>query len=1254
MTSQAFRRGIVMTLAMIISFGQTSFAVRPGLTWRPSPPFPSSRENSLHKADPAASRRATESYCRLPLSFEANDGQFDAQVKFASHSAGYSLALTQTGAVFALRHGEASLDLRMGFAGATPHARIEGVDPLPGKSNYLVGSDQTKWRTGVAAYAKVRYREIYRGIDAVFYGDLSERGRQLEYDFIVAPGADPREIELSFDGAERMNIDRNGDLVLRTAGGEIRHHKPAIYQEVNGERKTVKGGFVIRNPRSAIRNRRVGFRIARYDRSLPLVIDPYVLYFATFLGGSSSDAGNAIAVDKDGSVYVAGSTFSTDFPGSKTVQVALKGKSDAFVAKINAKGTALLWTTYLGGSEIDSARRIAFDADGAIYLAGTTQSSDFPLLNPIQAAYAGGGDSFIAKLRADGAALLYSSYLGGKGFDNLSFAAVDPSGALIVAGTTGSNDFPTLNALQAENAASPVYRSDDGGRAWSRFGAGLPPAQVRQIAFDPKSSATFFAATEAGVYKSTNGGMNWIATGLGRKSYRLAIDPVTPTTLYAATVDPLVELFKSEDGGATWKSIHNGLGPVYIIDIVINPKTPTTLYLAAGRKVFRSTNGGDSWTGFDLGLDVEDYVNTLAIDPVSPNRVYAGGKFGIFRSLDGGVTWRLSSNGFKAVPVIEQLLFDPANPVVLYAAINKFDEYFQRINDAFLYKSLDGGENWVPADAVATGKFPGVLFELAIDPFSPETLYAIGSTGGVSELYKRPAGADRWQRIQGAELPGEAIFLSLDPRIAGRIYTGFGVTNLVDAFVTKINPSGTALIYSTYLGGVRAEGLDGMALDAAGDVYLMGFTLSTNFPTTPGAYRSKVENCSYAMIFVSKLMANGRSLAYSTYIGCGYGSELRVDASGNAYFVQSYSLLVKLNQAGSDLVYARQMNHTWYGLTGLSVSPSGRACVAGCIGLPPVNPIGSYTRFECRAVEYDEQSNETPNSCLAGGVTDARGNVYTLGDPNRYPFDSSPRGTTPGVFQPRPADFSDVYITRYALVPGVQPASAANYKPSVAPGSLAVLFGSGLARTSQAATTTPLPTELAGVRVGIVPAENTVTYAPLLFVSPTQINFQLPDAQTAKATIFVSLDGEPVAAAPIAPLAVAPGLFTANANGRGPAAAFALRVRADGSRRNEPVARFDPALRQFVTTPIDLGPEDDQVFLVLFGTGWRYRSLMGAVTVTIGGLAAPVTYAGAQPSLIGVDQINVQLPRSLAGKGEVDVVVTVDGKIANTANVNIK
>jgi hypothetical protein len=258
--------------------------------------------------------------------------------------------------------------LRMKLRHANPAAKVTGVDELLGTSNYFIGNDPTKWRTNVPTYAKVKYEGIYSGIDLVYYGNQ----RQLEYDFIVAPGADPHRIALDVSGAKRIRRDAQGDLVLKVGEGEIRWHKPVVYQEKNGTRQLIAAHYAITN------TIRVGFELAKYDASTSLYIDP--LLYSTYLGGSGTDYGFAIAVDGSGNAYVTGRTNSTNFPKMNPLQPIYGGGDwDAFVAKINPTGSALVYSTYLGGSSFDASQGIAVDNAGNAYVTGSTGSTDFPV-----------------------------------------------------------------------------------------------------------------------------------------------------------------------------------------------------------------------------------------------------------------------------------------------------------------------------------------------------------------------------------------------------------------------------------------------------------------------------------------------------------------------------------------------------------------------------------------------------------------------------------------------------------------------------------------------------------------------------------------------------------------------------------------------------------------------------------------------------------------------------------------------------------
>ena len=310
--------------------------------------------------------------------------------------------------------------ISMRLMGEALGTKVAGTDQLPGTSNYLIGNDPKKWRRNVPNYAKVKYSEVYPGVDLLYYGN---QGGELEYDFVVAPGADPAAIRFALSGAEnepqgqskerklKFKIDLQGDLVIKTRDGEVRFHKPVIYQTAvnEGQRATVDGHYTWRG------GNQVGFKIGAYDHSKPLFIDP-VLSYATYLGGSVEDAGAAIAVDSSGNAYLAGATSSADFPTANPIQATCNGGSgcanggDVFVAKLSANGSALLYSTFLGGSGLDEGNGIAVDSSGNAYVTGFTESTDFPTVNPIQTTNAAqtGETGFIAKLNADGSALLYS------------------------------------------------------------------------------------------------------------------------------------------------------------------------------------------------------------------------------------------------------------------------------------------------------------------------------------------------------------------------------------------------------------------------------------------------------------------------------------------------------------------------------------------------------------------------------------------------------------------------------------------------------------------------------------------------------------------------------------------------------------------------------------------------------------------------------------------------------------------------------
>jgi hypothetical protein len=427
------------------------------------------------------------------LAFEPNRGQTDTRVHYLARASGYTAFLDANGATFALRGaGPGQAALRMRLVGADPAAAATPADELPGKVNYITGAGPAHDRTNIPTYGSVRYAGVYPGVDLVYRGNEGH----LEYDFVVAPGADPDVVTLAFEGADSTAIDEQGVLVLHAGGGELRQPAPVVYQEHEGRRQPVTGRWV------QARGREVGFRVGSYDRARPLVIDP-VLHYSSYLGGTGDDAVNRVALDTAGSVYVAGVTTSPDFPGAPAREggyvaafvtklgaggqvvystylldtddrgatgIAVdaagnayvtgqtgawhpSGRFDAFVAKLGAAGTVEPPAGYFftfGGDTLDWGQRIAVDAAGQAYVVGVTLGGSFPVTEQVfQATPAGDMDGFVAKVNATGDALVYATLLGGSALDSANGIALDAAGYAYVTGSTESADFPvTANAFQ--------------------------------------------------------------------------------------------------------------------------------------------------------------------------------------------------------------------------------------------------------------------------------------------------------------------------------------------------------------------------------------------------------------------------------------------------------------------------------------------------------------------------------------------------------------------------------------------------------------------------------------------------------------------------------------------------------------------------------------------------------------------------------------------------------------------------------------
>ncbi len=589
----------------------------------------------ITRGDPAVQSRLAASYGKLPLSFELNAGQTDASVRFLSRGPGYALFLTGNAAVLSLakrrdpqtkKPGLASLfnrpqapepisapaAFRMILAGANPKATITGLDELPGKSNYFIGNDPAKWRTNVPTYAKVKYQNVYRGIDLVYYGNP----QQLEYDFVVAPGADPKAISLdvaairsSLDGGRTVppRIDANGDLVIPAGEDDVRLHKPVVYQAAvnhgakGSARHFVDGKYVVKG-----RNR-VSFEVASYDPGKTLVIDP-VLVYSTYLGGSNYDDGFGIAVDSAGSAYVTGATLSSDFPTASPLQPSFRGTrnlGDAFVAKLSAAGSALVYSTYLGGTNGERGAGIAVDSGGNAYITGSTGSPDFPTAHPIQVALTGPADAFVVKLNSTGSALVYSTFLGGSSFDEGFGIAADPAGNAYVTGQTLSPDFPTAPALQAV------------------FGGGISAGNAFVAKLNPNGSALVYSTYLGGSGGDTAGDTGWgIAVDPSGNAY---VTGGTGSTDFP-TADPL-------------QAVPNGFGDAFVAKL--NPTGSALVY---------STYLGGSNSDIGSGIAVDSAGNAYVTGRTfSPDFPTASPLQAVYGGVEDGFVAKLNPTGSALV-----------------------------------------------------------------------------------------------------------------------------------------------------------------------------------------------------------------------------------------------------------------------------------------------------------------------------------------------------------------------------------------------------------------------------------------------------------------------------------------------------------------------------------------------------------------------------------------------------------------------------
>ena len=816
-------------------------------------------------ADESLQRRVHEAMANLPMSFEANRGQTDRRVKFLARGAGYALFLTRNSAVMAFPPTQAPAArpqippapyalprvtpepqiaatasqrtesvLNMRLWGASASARVEGVDKQEAQSNYFIGNDPSKWHRRIPNFARVRYAAVYPGIDLVYYGNQ----KQLEYDFVVKPEADPRSIELSFGAGPEgqvaipLRIDGRGNLIATLNSNEVLLRRPVVYQPATqAQQKTeIEGNFVLKG------NGRVGFELSSYDRTRALIIDP-VLSYSTYIGGSDEDIAYGVTYGvRYGQVIVAGTTRSADFPTVDPIysfhggSCGVRPCRDLFVTRFNPLLTKLTFSTYIGGSNDDVTYQVAQDTSGDIFLTGYTLSTDFPIVGrAVQRTFGGGsvtGDAFVVQVESAGFYLQYSSYLGGSGDDVGYSIQLDAAANAYVVGATNSTNFPVKNGSYQTKCGLTA-----GGDCSTAFLSvlnqpGLPPGTGY-------------------IYSTYLGGSG----GLGEAAYGVALDSNNNAYVAGITGSPN---FPTTTGAFRTKCGTDGLcnGSYDGFVTKVNP---------AGTGLVYSTFLGGS--GYD-------YLSGIAVDK-GGNAYVAGGT---------------TSNDFPVSASAPQKTYGGASPgCVPSSATICGDVTISKLNATGTklgYSTYLGGSG---------DESPG--FSMAID--SRGNAFVTGFTDSADFPQIRPL-----QAFGGG--PG-------------------------DAFLVAVNPSGDAFTYSTYLGGNGWDFGYHTATDPSGNVYVGGGTTSTDFKLTAHATQTKCGtdgtcNGGLADVFMVKVIFSA-DMAVSNHAPASV-------ASGRTI---RYSITAKNN--GPDPASAVAVSDvTPAGTTFNSVTTNGGTCTAPSVG----------------------------------------------------------------------------------------------------------------------------------------------------------------------------------------------------------------------------------------------------------------------------------------------------------------------------------
>jgi uncharacterized protein (TIGR03437 family) len=1016
---------------------------------------------------------------RAPMTFEPNVGQFSAPVKFSAHASNYDVWLSGTSVLldFCSSAGTAwscrdSKEVAFDFLGGNKSAEIVPIDELATRTSYFVGS-RNRWLRGVPHYRRLVFKNLYRGVDVEYHTD----GRELQFDLLIQPGADPRVIRMDVRGADNVRITPAGDLEMTVGDRHIIQHRPYIFQRLGGGVTSVQGSYL------RLGKSRIGFAVSRYDTRSPLIIDPvltvaalagtsvpsgfavdgigniYVaglistltppgsalrytfgsaslravirkftpagdaLLYEAYIGADDLVVPETIAVAADGTCYVGGHTEATDLPVTGMApQQQSAGSSDGFLLRLNQAGSELLLSTYWGGSGSDEVRALAVDGSGSIYLAGATTSSDFPTLNAIQNRLASTlGNAFATKLDPAGKTI-YSTYLGGTGYDRANSLGLDARGNVVITGYSDSTDFPTTpGAFMRTVSDAPVWTNafvakiDASGKlVYSTYLGGSRHDSANGCALQPDGSAIVVGATTSLDFPvSANALQPTNAAGIDKSSAfitRLSADGTA--VIYSsylggsfATGANAVAL----DGGGNAVIVGGTDAPDFPtlnpIQSVKDGKTPTLLY--------RSMDGGASWQPLPLAGSFTA-ITAVSFSPTDSRTLFAATDGGVMKSSDSGQTWISSSNGLPTAFVngasgrtITSLAVDQKTGT-LYAG------------QGGVSKSSDGGSTWVQLSRT----LDQTIYAISVDPNDSSRIYALGFNG----LYRTTDGGQTWLQLSEGLPRGqlEGIDLVMDPQHSSTLYAATYVNGLfksTDGGDTwaPANQGLVNLSATTFVSAIA------ISTSQPGVLYLAG-----NSGTAPALFRSTDGASSWTMI--------------SSPSTSDPPSSILIDPGNSQilYIGTNAGRLYKSTDAGASwqpltLAWTSRYEHLGNLFPKMPVIADDARSNTLFAGIWQTTSDAFISKMTINAgaakILYSTFLGSTGDDYGLSTAADATGTVYLLGTTSASDLFSSPPGLgfQPGTFI---AKISDSSACAYSL-------SSTSLQPPAAGGSLTVAITAG-------------------------------------------------------------------------------------------------------------------------------------------------------------------------------------------------------------------